>query len=83
MPCTVHDVLYRQRQIAQKEDGHALKSDVSFARGISYGKLVAWRESACKALRDAESRLNSHIRDCEVCQAEGLKPIYGRDQLDQ
>jgi hypothetical protein len=81
MACVVHDVLYRQWQIAQKEDAHAVNSGVSLARGMPYGKLVAWREAARRALRQAEFRLNSHIRDCEVCQAEGLQAIYDCDQL--
>jgi hypothetical protein len=81
MACTDHDVLYQQWDMAQKEDAEAVNSGVSSA--ISYPRLVEWREAARRALREAEARLNSHILDCEVCQAEGLEAIYDCDQLHE
>jgi hypothetical protein len=45
------------------------------ARSMAEAKRLAMRDAAHAKVMTAEAVLNRHIRECDVCQQDGRKPI--------
>jgi len=74
MPCLTFDALIKEWNSSQREDALALDAHVS--RGMSVARRKEWRDRARAGLRNIERKLNSHIRECTACVAEGHTPTF-------